>query len=413
MTMIADTFFYAFDGLARRKLRSFLTIIGIVIGVMAVVLLVTLGQGVDKFIKDQLSFFGDDIMQVIPGSAGGGGFSFLTMTGSLTEKDWMAIQKIPGIAVASPALGEQLSVDYKDETAQLMVAGLKSDYLKVFSAFEIGQGRVNKEGERGVAVVGYKFANDFWGSAKKREKVRLGDRIVVQNKSFTVIGILKSAGGGILAAADSGVYLTFEDGRDVFPTALGNTEIQEIDIKLAPGADPKTVESDIKRVLDNEHRIKTPEDRDFTVITSEQIQSTVGAITGGLTIFLLGIALISFAVGTIGVANTMFMSVLERTREIGILKAVGASDGTIRNIFLVESGLIGALGGAIGVLISFTLVEIVKIVAGYLGTNLQVGVTLQVGVLAITGAFLIGMAAGYFPSKSAASKQAIESLRYE
>jgi putative ABC transport system permease protein len=411
--MIADTFFYAFDGLKRRKLRSLLTIIGIVIGVMAVVLLVTLGQGVDKFIKDQLSFFGDDIMEVIPGSAGGGGFSFLTMSGSLTEKDWRAVQKIPGIAIATPVIGEQLSVQYKEETAQLMVAGLRSDYLKVFPAFEIGQGRVNKEGEQGVAVVGYKFANDFWGTAKKRERVRLGDRITVQNKSFTVIGILKPAGGGLLAVADSGVYLTFEDGRDIFPTAMGNTEIVEMDIRLAPGADPNTVDADIKRVLDNEHRIKAPEDRDYSVITSEQIKNTVGAITGGLTIFLLGIALISFAVGTIGVANTMFMSVLERTREIGILKAVGASDGTIRDIFLVESGLIGALGGTIGVLISYFLVELVKIVAAYLGTNLSIGVTLQVGILAIAGAFLIGMGAGYFPARSAAGKQAIESLRYE
>lgn len=413
MTMIADTFFYAFDGLKRRKLRSLLTIIGIVIGVMAVVLLVSIGQGVDKFIKDQLSFFGDDIMEVAPGSASGGGFSFLTMSGSLTERDWKAIQKVPGVEIATPVIGEQLTAQYKEESAQVIVAGLKPDYLKVFTAFEVGQGRVNHEGEKGVAVVGYKFANDFWGTPKKREKIRLGDRIVVQNRSFTVIGILKPAGGGILAAADSGVYLTYEDGRDIFPTAIGNTEVQEVDIRLAPGADPKAVEAGIKKVLDNEHRIKAPEDRDYMVITSEQIMETVGAITNGLTIFLLGIALISFAVGSIGVANTMFMSVLERTREIGVLKAIGASDETIRNIFLVESGLIGAVGGAIGVLISYFIVEFARLIAAYLGSNLPIGVTLQVGILAIIGAFLIGMAAGYFPARSAASKQAVESLRYE
>jgi putative ABC transport system permease protein len=411
--MLADIFFYAFEGLRRRKLRTLLTIIGIVIGVMAVVLLVTLGQGIDKAIKDQLSFFGDDIMQVAPGSPSSGGFSFLAASGSLTERDWKAVEKIPGIAIATPALGEQLTVGYKDETAQLMVSGLRSDFLKVFTAFEIGQGRANREGERGVAVVGNKFANDFWGTAKKRELVRLGDRIIVENHSFTIIGILKPASGGILAMADSGVYLTYEDGRDIFPSAIGNTEIVELDVKLAPGANSKEVEEQIKIVLDNEHRIKAPEDRDYNVVTSEQIQSTVGAITGGLTIFLLGIAAISFVVGAIGVANTMFMSVLERTREIGILKAIGANDATIRNIFLMESGMIGAMGGAVGVFLSYIIIEITKIIAAYLGIDLPIGVTLQIGILAILGAFLIGMIAGYFPSRSAAKKQAIESLRYE
>ncbi|MFH0817845.1 MAG: ABC transporter permease, partial [Candidatus Micrarchaeota archaeon] len=406
--MLLDILNYSIDGLRRRSLRSWLTIIGIVIGVMSIVLLVALGQGIDVAVRSQLSFFGDDVMQIDPGSAN----SLFAASGTLTENDWHAVERVPGVEIATPVIGGSSTVQFKDETAVSMVGGLKPDYVKVYSAFEIGEGRLSREGESGVAVVGYKFANDFWGTKKDRQKVRLGSRIIVENRSFSVIGIMKPA-GGLLSTADLGVFVPYEESRDLFPSSRGNKRVEEIAVKLSKGANPKTVEADITRVLDNIHKIKSEDERDYKIITSEQIMSSVGNITGLLTGFLLLVAAISLVVGSINVANTMFMSVLERTREIGILKAVGADESVIRNIFVIESGLIGALGGLIGVILSYVIAGILEAIASFANVPLPLRITWQLVLFAMGVSFVVGMIAGYVPAKRAAKLGTVDALRYE
>ncbi len=405
--MLLDTFNYSLDGLKRRGLRSWLTIIGIVIGVIAIVLLIAFGQAIDAAIREQLEFFGDDTINIAP--RGG----FLASKGGITEKDLEAIKRIGGIKAVSPIIQGTTQAEYKGEISTIFVMGFTPEFNEIYKSSEIDVGRSFVDNDKRVAVMGYKIANEFWGTSKKREVVRLGDRIVIANKSFQVIGNLKKTGGGLSSITEIGVYVPYDDAREILPLFRNNDKLTRIDIKLEPGTDQKSVKAEIQRRIDNLHRVKNDEERDYTVQTSEQVQETIGSVTLLLTFFLGGIAAISLLVGSIGVANTMFMSVLERTREIGVLKAIGASDSTIRNIFLFESGLLGSVGGIIGVLISAVICAVIAFIASYAGFSLQLIVTPELAAFAIALSFGIGIIAGYFPANNASRLQAVDALRYE
>lgn len=404
---ILDVFQYSFDGLRRRKLRSWLTIIGIIIGVAAIVLLVSLGQALDFFVRDQLSFFGEKTITISPV---GGGFA---SKGTLTEKDYDAVKKIAGVEYSSPIIQGAVPAQFKEDNSQVYVLGFTTDFMKIYESNEIANGRQFTDSENGAVVVGYTIANDFWGDPKKREIMQLGSKLILNNKSFTTIGTLKKNGGLLSSIADIGVYLPYDQAREVIPLYKNNDQVTRIDIKVKDGFNPKDVADEITRIMDSRHRVKSPDERDYRVTTSEQIQRTVGAITGALTYFLLAISAISLFVGMIGVANTMFASVLERTREIGILKALGATDRTILSIFIFESALIGAVGGVIGVAFSVMLVLILSVVLTLLGFSLPLGVSPYLALFGIGIAIFTGVASGYLPARRAAKMQAVEALRYE
>ncbi|MFH0817844.1 MAG: ABC transporter permease [Candidatus Micrarchaeota archaeon] len=410
-----DLMKYAVDGLMRRGLRSWLTVIGIVIGVVAIVLLIALGQGIDVAVKQQLAFFGSDAITLAPSTGGqGGGGGFLGNKGKLTEKDWLTVKKISGVEYASPVLQGLSIVEFKGDESQLFLMGFTEDFAKIYkSSTELDKGRGIKNGDKGVVVLGDTIANELWGTAKQRKKVQLGDRLIIQNKSYEVIGILKKSGGGLASVTDFGVYLSYEDARDTIAQYTGNDQLSQLDVKVKEGYSTKAVADEITRVLDNIHKIRTPDERDYRVTTSEQIQSIVGNVTGLLTAFLALIAAISLLVGSIGVANTMFMSVLERTREIGILKAVGADESVIRQIFILESGLIGMVGGVIGVIISYALAKLLEFIASLAGVGLPLDITPGLVIFAIGVSFVTGVLAGYFPARRAAHMNAVDSLRYE
>jgi len=243
--------------------------------------------------------------------------------------------------------------------------------------------------------------------------MQLGSKLILNNKSFTTIGILKKNGGLLSSIADIAVYVPYDQAREIIPLYKNNDQVTRIDIKVKEGFNPKDVASEITLVMDSRHRIKSPDERDFRVTTSEQIQRTVGSITFALSMFLLAISTISLLVGMIGVANTMFASVLERTREIGILKALGASDRTILSIFIFESALIGAVGGVIGVALSVMLVLTLSVVLTLLGFSLPLGVSPYLALFGIGIAIFTGVASGYLPARRAAKMQAVDALRYE
>ncbi|MFH1447792.1 MAG: ABC transporter permease [Candidatus Micrarchaeota archaeon] len=405
--MLLDTFNYAFDGLKRRGLRSWLTIIGIVIGVIAIVLLIAFGQAIDVAIREQLEFFGDDTINVAP--SGG----FIASKGGITEKDFEAIKRIGGIKAVAPIVQGTTQAEYKGEVSTVYVMGFTPEFYEIYKSAELDVGRTFDKNDKRVAILGYKIANDFWGTSKEREVVRLGDRIVIANKSFQVIGNLKKSGGGLAAITEIAVYVPYDDAREVLPLFKNNDKLTRIDIKLEPGTDQKAVKAEIEQKIDNLHRIRNNDERDYNVQTSEQVQETIGSVTMLLTFFLGGIAAISLLVGSIGVANTMFMSVLERTREIGVLKAIGASDSTIRNIFLIESGLLGSVGGIMGVVFSFIICCLLSAIASYAGVSLPLVISMELAAFAVTLSFVIGMVAGYFPATNASKLQVVDALRYE
>jgi len=400
--MLSDMVEYAVMNLRHRSLRSWLTIIGIIIGVFAIVIMVSLAEGLDQYIRGQLSIFGNDVISIQPGSlkaqVGGGLYG---PQGQLTENDLEAVRRLPGVEKAGATLEGRVNVQYRDQLISLYTVGADSNLFTDIYSYELGDGRWMRENERGVAVVGYDIANTVFD-----EKIPLGRRITIGNRSFTVIGITKKSGGGLMAVADTVVYIPRQDGRDILPSYVGNKQLREIHLKVTEGTDPAIVEEEINNELLKLHKVKEDK-KDFTVITAAYISEQIGNITGALSIFLGGIAAISLLVGSIGIANTMFMGILERTREIGVMKAVGATDRMIMTIFLLESGIIGLVGGVFGLVLSYMV--------SYIVTQFGVPSTIRPEVMAgaLAFSFVVGIVAGYLPAKRAASLDAVEALRYE
>ena len=228
----------------------------------------------------------------------------------------------------------------------------------------------------------------------------------IEGKSFQVIGIIKRIGTGFLGALDSAVFMPAESARETMKHFQGNDKITRIYVRAAPGENINRLAEEITASLAEERGVPADEP-DFTVRTPEKMSQQVGLITGALALFLGGVAAISLVVGGIGIANTLFMSVMERTREIGILKAVGASNWSILEIFLFEAGIIGMAGGFIGVGVGL----LACLVLNAFGVPSKV--SFELVVFAVGFSFFVGLVSGYFPAARAARLKPAEALRYE
>lgn len=397
--MIGDIAEYAIMNLQHRGMRSLLTIVAIVIGVFAIVVMVSIAEGLDAYIKNQLSFLGNDMVSVVGGTLGTGG-SLMGAKVPLTENDLNTLKKLPEITMIGATMEGRASMTYRNKTISMYVIGVDPELLQEFYQFDMEEGRLIKEGDRSVVVLGYTIAKDMFD-----EEITVGRRVLIENRSFNVIGVM-GKGTGLTSAMDIVAYIPREDARSVMPGFRGNRDITEIHMKMIEGSDPREVEESVTDELLRLRKVRE-EEKDFTVITSAYINEQVGNITAALGLFLGGIAAISLLVGSIGIANTMFMSILERTREIGVMKAIGATNRDIMNIFLIESGIIGLIGGVIGLVLSVAVSNVIS----YFGIPSSVRFEIMVGALLFS--LLVGIAAGYFPARGAAKLDAVEALRYE
>lgn len=402
-----DIMNYAVKSLRHSKLRTWLTILGIVIGICSVIVLVSIGQGLNASINDQLSQFGSNTIIVIPvniqAAQSGGGFGVSRSTsGKLFLNDYEEIRKIDGVELITPLLSQRATIDFKGKEITSSVSGIfPEEYKEIFKSVEVGDGRITTDSERGAIVIGNAMAeNNVW-----KESIKVNSYMTINEKQFRVVGILKKTGNSF-ANIDDVIYMNYYDARELFKDQLEEREINGITIKVKDGYDPEAVADDIKEKLRNLHKVKEGEE-DFGLITAKYINDTVGNITSLLTLFLGAIAAISLIVGGVGIMNTMFMSVVERTAEIGTLKAIGASEREILMIFLVESGVIGLVGGIIGIIVAVVILLVIQ----------NFGVPVYISAYVITGAFLfsflVGIASGLIPSRNAAKISPLEALRYE
>jgi len=402
-----DLFMYALNNLRHRQLRSWLTIIGIIIGVAAIVSLIAISQGLDSEIRKQLNMFGDDLLTITPKTAGGGGlasgggsFGVSARTGVLTQNDADGLKKIGGVRRVTTYIGEQMSFETGGKNATIMIMGAEPQLADMYN-IRVEEGRLPQEGDTGTTVLGYNVANSMFD-----KKIEVGKRVRINDRDFRVVGIFEKSGSGVLSFIDSLVYIPEQDARDLSGLYKGNRMVASIMLQMEPGADPKAVEEDVTNEMYRMHKV-TPDTADFTVVSAEYVRQQVGAITGLLTLFLGGIAGISLVVGGVGIANTMFMSVLERTREIGTLKAIGASDNAILEVFIFESALIGFIGGFIGLAIGAAF----SLVLNLFGFNSVV--TPELVIFAVMFSVVIGVVSGILPARRAARLQPMEALRYE
>ncbi|MFH1750558.1 MAG: ABC transporter permease [Candidatus Micrarchaeota archaeon] len=396
-----DLLDYALSNMRHRKIRSWLTISGIVIGIASIVLLVSIGQGLDREIKGQLSSIGSDYIIITPGSPYEGGFSFgpPTFKGGLLQGDADSIRRLPGVkSVSSAVVIGVANIQYKDEKVSNSAVGAEpyamDDFLKV--GFE--KGKFLSEGDQGGAVIGNNVAKTLF-----KEEIEYGKTININGRDFKVKGILKK--GGSFSPYDGMIFIDQDIAR-----ALGKTEgSKRVDriFAIANSADDvKRAEEGIIREISKRHKVPIDK-RDFATNTAESISATVGQITGVLSIFLGLIASISLIVGMVGIANSMYTSVLERTREIGILKALGAKEKTITRIFLFESALIGLVGGLVGAALGW----IISSAAAAAGAPSYTSIEFVAFALVLS--ILVGLGSGYFPSRDAARLVPVEALRYE
>jgi len=401
--MHADIARYVVSNLRSRQLRSWLTILGIVIGITAIVTLIAIGQGLDASIKKEIEGFGADTIIVTP-RISIGLTSAPTRTGILTLNDMEEVKRTPGIDPGSvtSTVGDRMTLSYKNQNITTTVVGVDTRaFAKTFgNLIKIDQGRMLKSGDSKVVLLSHDMAYDTF-----KEDVLLNSQIKIGGENFRVIGILKSSGGSFSTNAPQ-IYIPQEDARSILGDKWGPRQITSVWSRVMPGVSAPEVAKALDRRLMEKRKV-TEKTKNFSIMTSESIQQQIGTITALLTLFLGGVAAISLVVGGVGVANTMFMSVMERTREIGLLKAVGARKNTIMEVFIIESALIGAIGGFVGVLIALLL----SFVLNYFGAPSEV--TPELAAFGIIFSVSVGVVSGYFPARGAAEMVAVDALRQE
>ncbi|MBL8092637.1 MAG: ABC transporter permease [Anaerolineales bacterium] len=401
----------ALRALSANKLRSTLTMLGIIIGVGAVVGLLAIGNGAAASITADVQGIGSNLIQVIPGQMRGGMGGGAASSAVLTMDDVDLLQdNLKNTAGIAPVAQVGATVTYANTTDNQTVTATTPDYLAIRNR-EILRGRAlsDADGERAarVAVIGTETARQIFDGLNP-----IGRTFKINGVQFEVVGLLVEQGGSGFGSADEVILIPLETG---FTRLLGTSTVQSgqrtINSILVSAADPDrldTVTGDIERLLRREHGLAAGEDNDFSVFTQQEILSTLGTITTTLQVFLGAIAGISLLVGGIGIMNIMLVSVTERTREIGLRKAVGARRNIILGQFLTETLVLSIFGGILGILFGVGIGAITTATG-----MLTAQVTWESIAMAFGFSALIGLFFGIYPAYRAANLRPIEALRYE
>jgi putative ABC transport system permease protein len=422
---LSKSFKIALNIIMHSKLRSWLTIIGIVIGIAAILSIVSLGQGAQRTIEQNLNSLNANIITISPGfsRASGAGAEFRGGFGggpegggsrssstkgpkNLTVKDVTMIRGISNVVYVMGTVSGSISVSYIGKSSRVSIQGVDPSVWKFVDTTAISSGRTFSQGDVGVIIVGGNVANSTFSGMEINRQVEIG------NKSFKIIGVLATSGG----SDDNRIFMpisdaiTVLDGKDAKDFDSITVEIKDISLT------DDTV-NQITKTLMLSHSILSNQRQDFSITSLKSIQQRISSTLGSVQIFLTAIAAISLIVGAIGIMNSMFTSVLEKTKEIGILKALGAKNRDILMIFLFNSGIIGLIGGIIGVLLGIFASGYIGQLAGgstigrgpfgssYVSTSLII----EVFALAIG----VGLISGVVPAYSASRLKPVDALRYE
>ena len=403
--MYKESFLMAWASLIANKLRSLLTMLGIIIGVAAVIALVSIGNGVKQDIENSISSLGSNLLVVLPGAPRTpGARSSQGSMKSLKISDYEAIAKLEGVKAASPMTNGSYVVIYQNKNWTTSVAGVNANFQDV-NNWTMTSGRFfsdkNVQNRERVAVVGQTVVKNLFA-----DEDPVGKEIRVKNIPFRVIGVLKSKGNGTMG--------NDQDDTVLIPYTTSMERVEGIDYlrrvyvvaKDDEGID--RLQADIENLLRVRHNIKVTNLDDFNIQNMKSIMETVAQTTGTFTLFLGAVAAISLVVGGIGIMNIMLVSVTERTREIGVRKALGATYSVIVTQFLIEAVVISLIGGFIGIAFGIGASKVIGMVSG-----MSTIVSVPTIIMSFAFSMAIGLIFGIYPARKAAKLNPIDALHYE
>jgi putative ABC transport system permease protein len=397
----------AMEAIQANKLRSFLTMLGIIIGVGAVIVMVALGAGASASVQQRLSRLGTNLLTVMPGgaSAPGGVSQGGGSRQSLTEADAQAIAtQVPGVAGVSPGVdlnGVQVVANNQNWNTQIQTAYPSYFVMQNYTA---SSGELfddtDEASSASVADIGQTVATNLFGSANP-----IGQTILVRGVPFVVKGVLTSKGSDGFRDQDDLIIVPFSTAK---VRLFNQTYVNDIYVQMADGQASSTVVAAITSLLQTRHHITNSSQNDFRVFNNQQLAQTAEQTTSTLTYLLAGVAGVSLLVGGIGIMNIMLVSVTERTREIGIRMAIGARQSNILSQFLIESILLSVAGGILGIAFGIAGSMLLSRLAGWSTVITLSAIGISFGFAAVVGIFF-----GYYPARTAARLNPIEALRYE
>lgn len=405
--MFWESILLALEGLKANKLRSILTMLGIIIGVGAVIAMVSMGLGVQQKVKDSLAGLGSNLLIVSPGanSPSGGVRLAAGSNITLTNQDAKAIaREISGVSAVAPAVGQPCRLVYGRENWKTNVQGTTPEYMSIRNV-TLASGKFfdsSDENSRArVAVLGQTVATNLFGNVNP-----VGKTVRIDSAPFRVIGVLASKGQSSMGQdQDDTVIIPLTTAQE---RLMGITYLNSISIQVENDKILDKVQAGITNLLRTRHHLTSNADNDFTVRNMTAIMTTMQETTGTITLFLGAVAAISLVVGGIGIMNIMLVSVTERTREIGIRKALGATYRNILSQFLIEAIVISVTGGLLGILLGVGGARAISLVAGWNSV-----ISPLAALAAFSVSVMIGLFFGIYPARKAARLDPIEALRYE
>ncbi len=393
-----DKFLMAFRSIKERKARSILTVLGIAVGIAAIVALMSVGYGMEHAITGELTEMAD-MISVMPGEIRRGTY---VERGSFTDRDVSDLQRIGGIKAISTMTFDAAEVEYRNKNVPIFIIGGDTKELEGFYVEPVGlkEGRWLRENDYKGCVIGDRVANDFFDEA-----IHVNDKLVINDDKFVVVGVFEKGDMMYANDVDPHIFLTLRAAKEVLQT----DEIKYIIVRVYDIDEAEGIAEEIEERINDNHGLD-----DFAMaMTMGSMIELMGDIFNIIRGVLVGIAAIALVVASIGIMNTMLMSVMERTHEIGVMKAIGAKSWDVLSLFLLESSMVSLVGGVVGCLLGWSVAKVFSFIASmWLEMEIAAIVKPEVILGGIAVALIVGVLSGFYPARKASKMSPVEAVRY-